>query len=129
MRLHPRYDVDLRVDATTKDAFLSNRVSNISRGGLFLDTQSLPIGSEVMLTLKLGDTGGAIEALGQVAWSCDMRKDSIRVVSGSGIRFLWMPAGDLTQLQRFLDKLEQSAVSPAPGGDGPHGSSSGTDPA
>jgi len=128
MRQHPRYNVDLRADAVTRDAFLSSRVSNISRGGLFLESEHLPSDTEVMLTLALGETGSAVKAVGQVAWSCDVRKESIKTVSGSGIRFVWMSAGDRTRLRGFLDVLEQSAVSPAPRGGGPRDSSSGADP-
>jgi Tfp pilus assembly protein PilZ len=128
MRQHPRYNVDLRADAVTKDAFLSSRVSNISRGGLFLESEHLPSDSEVMLTLELGETGSAVLAVGQVAWSCDVRKESIKTMSGSGIRFMWMSAGHRTRLRGFLDELEQRSVSPGPRGDGPHGSSSGAAP-
>jgi hypothetical protein len=50
----PRHRVDIEVDETTSGMFTAARVSNLSRGGLFIETgRPLPLQAPVELALKL----------------------------------------------------------------------------
>jgi uncharacterized protein (TIGR02266 family) len=100
-----RFSVDITVDYATKDMFISNRVMNISRGGLFIACeQPLPISSQVRLKLSLGDSI-TIEAQGRVVWNYDIRMGSCRVIPGSGIKFLDLSPEHAAHLERYLDGL------------------------
>jgi type IV pilus assembly protein PilZ len=105
-REHPRYEVSIPVDCSTRDAFVSNHVCNISRGGLFIRSDTpLPINSEVSLVLRLPGVEQCIRATGRVIWNYDMRKGTTKIVPGSGIRFLDLPPSDRAMLERFLTGL------------------------
>lgn len=100
----PRYSVAIQVNCATRDLFLANRITNISRGGLFIEAV-LPLDAEVDLSFTLPDSDVTIGAQGRVVWTYDMRKDSIRLVAGSGIRFVGMPPEERQLLERYLEKL------------------------
>jgi uncharacterized protein (TIGR02266 family) len=104
-----RYTVDIRVDCSTRDMFVSNCVMNISRGGLFIASeQPLPIASEVLLRLTLGDGDATtIEAHGRVVWTYDIRKGSSRVIPGSGIKFLDLAPEHAARLEDYLIELSE----------------------
>jgi type IV pilus assembly protein PilZ len=105
-RQHTRHPVDLRVDYTTRDAFLANRVSNLSQGGLFIATESpLPVQSELDLVLTLKDEDERIRARGRVIWQYDIRKGTSRVIPGMGIKFIDLSPDDSRRLVDFLATL------------------------
>jgi len=109
-RQHPRYQASLPVDCSTRQFYFSNHVSNISRGGLFLRSDTpLPLNAEVSLVLHLPGTGRDIFATGRVMWSCDNENESPHMVRGSGIRFVGMTASDRAALESYL-----AGLSPAP---------------
>jgi len=109
-REHPRYEVSIPVDCSTRHLFVSNHVCNISRGGLFIQSADpLPLNTEVSLVLHLPETGRNIFATGRVMWSSDIEKESPRVVPGSGIRFVGMTASDRAALESYL-----AGLGPAP---------------
>jgi|SRR5271169_6092467 len=100
----PRYRVDIRVDCTTKDFFLANRMTNISRGGFFIEAD-LPLHSEIDLCFRLPGEEHAIGAKGCVIWTYDIRKNSARIVSGSGIKFTEMAKEHRQLLESYLRNL------------------------
>ena len=100
----PRYRVDIRVDCSTKDLFLANRMTNISRGGFFIEA-NLPLDSEIDLRFTIPESQGAIDAKGRVIWNYDMRKNSARLVSGSGIKFTEIALEDRRRLEDYLYSL------------------------
>jgi uncharacterized protein (TIGR02266 family) len=105
-REHPRYEVSIPVDCSTRDAFVSNHVCNISRGGLFIRSETpLPLHSEVSLVLRLPGAERSIRATGRVIWNYDMPKGTARIVPGTGIRFLDLPASDRALLESYLTGL------------------------
>jgi uncharacterized protein (TIGR02266 family) len=107
-RAHPRYEVSIPVDCSTRDAFVSSQFCNISRGGMFIRSDTpLPIDAEVTLVLRLPGPGRSIRARGRVVWNYDMVKGTTRIVPGSGIRFVDMAAEDLETLEGFLVDLGQ----------------------
>jgi uncharacterized protein (TIGR02266 family) len=105
-RKHRRFAVQIPVDCSTRGMFMSNHVSNLSRGGLFLPTsEPIPIDTEVDLTFVLPDDHEVIEARGRVVWSYDIRKGSMRVVPGAGIKFIGMSADNQSRLEKYLERL------------------------
>lgn len=100
----PRYSVAIQVSCATRDVFLANRITNISRGGVFIETV-LPLHAEVDLSFSLPGSDVTIGAKGRVVWTYDMRKDSIHLVPGSGIRFMEMTAEERRLLEECLTKL------------------------
>jgi uncharacterized protein (TIGR02266 family) len=106
-REHARYAVDLSVDYSTRDAFVSNRVTNLSRGGLFIRSeQPLPIATEVDLTFTLPGTAAPLRARGRVIWNYDIQKGSSRMVRGMGIKLLDMGLEERQMLVEYLDTLQ-----------------------
>ena len=104
MSREPRYSVEIHVDCATRDLFLANRVTNISRGGLFIDTR-LPLDSEVELRFTLPEPPITIGARGRVVWNYDMRQGSMQLIPGSGIRFTEMEPAHRALLDSYLKKL------------------------
>ena len=115
-RTHPRYEVSIPVDCSTRNLFVSNHVCNISKGGLFIRSETpLPLNTEVSLVLRLPETEQCIRATGRVIWNYDIPKGTTRIVSGSGIRFLDMPPSDRATLESYLAGLTRApARSAAP---------------
>jgi len=105
----PRYRVDIQVDCSTKDFFVAHRVTNISRGGIFIETD-LPLHAEIDLCFRLPGQGEPIDAKGFVIWTYDIRKDSMRVVSGSGIKFTQMTKEHRQRLESYLRTLAAKPV-------------------
>lgn len=90
--------------------FLSNHVTNLSKGGLFIETPSpLPLQSEVLLKLTLPDVGAIMETKGRVIWTYDVKKGTARVVPGMGIKLVETSPEHRQQLEGYLAGLEQKA--------------------
>lgn len=101
-----RFRVSIPVDCSTQDMFLGNRITNISRGGLFLESHKpLPLHSEVEMTFILPELRTAIEAKGRVMWTFDMKKGTMHIVPGSGIRFTEISHEHRSILETYLERL------------------------
>jgi uncharacterized protein (TIGR02266 family) len=112
-REHPRYEVSIPVDCSTRHVFVSNHVCNISKGGLFIRSDSpLPLNADVSLVLHLPGTDQCIRATGRVIWNFDMQKGTTHIVPGSGIRFVGMPPSDRAILESYLARLTQTTSAP-----------------
>jgi uncharacterized protein (TIGR02266 family) len=109
LRRPPRFELRIPVDCSTQDMFLSNRVMNISQGGLFMASEtSLPIHAEVSLLFSLPETGRTITVKGRVIWSYDIPKGTSHIVRGAGIKFVEMAAEDRAHLYECIERLAQS---------------------
>lgn len=76
---------------------LTGRISDISTGGLFIDTvNALELGSQVQFRLKLpcGDDMAEIEGEGTVTW----RQETV----GMGLRFTRMTRGDWEKIKAYV---------------------------
>jgi uncharacterized protein (TIGR02266 family) len=105
-REHPRYDVSIPVDCSTRQSYFSNQARNISKGGLFLQSATpLPLDAEISLVLHLPGAKRNIFATGRVIWSGDTGKGTTPIGSGSGIRFVGMTASDRAALESYLAGL------------------------
>lgn len=117
-RHDPRFEVRITVDWSTRDMFLSNHVTNLSKGGLFIETPTpLPLNSEIFLRLTLPDVDAVVETKGRVIWTYDVRKGTARVLPGMGIKLIDTSAQHRAQLEAYLSRLDppQSPRGPAAG--------------
>ena len=102
----PRHRVDIKVDETTSDMFTAARVSNLSRGGLFIETNSpLPLQAPVDLALKLPEIGTTVHVRGRVVWTFDVKKDSAHLMTGSGIKFVDLGVEQRRVLEEYLARV------------------------
>jgi uncharacterized protein (TIGR02266 family) len=101
-----RYDIEIKVDYSTREMFQSNYVTNISRGGVFIRAENpLPIHSEVSLKFTFPDSEVTIEAAGRVAWTYDIKKGTGQISPGMGIRFTSFPSEFKSFLEGYLKNL------------------------
>ena len=104
----PRHSVDIVVDYTTSAFFTDGRMTNISRGGLFIETPDpLPIHSTVALNLYLPEIGTVLNVEGRVIWTYDMKKGTARLMTGSGIKFVGMTAAQRQTLEGYLARIAE----------------------
>ncbi len=84
-REHPRVPYIVRVEYRTPSSFLVAYSVNLSRGGIFLETdQELPIGSEVALQIAVPDAK-PVPLTGTVTWRRPERDDD--GPAGVGVEF------------------------------------------
>ena len=108
-RQDPRYDVEIRVDWSTGRMFVSDRITNISESGVFLQSaRGLGPDSEVEMVLWLPGRS-PIRATGHVIWSEDARAVTAGVMPGGGLRFTDMPAADRAMLREYLSEVAAGA--------------------
>jgi type IV pilus assembly protein PilZ len=106
MSREPRYQVDIVVNYETRDLFLGSRVTNLSRGGLFIRTDNpLPIQTELDLHFHLPDEPGTVDARGRVVWNYDIPQNGCQMVFGMGIRFVGLAPEQRTRLEASLQRL------------------------
>ena len=111
----PRYHVDIRVDEQTSSMFTAGRVTNISRGGLFMETPTpLPIQSKVELALQLPEIRTVLNVHGRVVWTYDIRRSNSQIMTGSGIKFENMTPEQRQVLEWYLLRLTPREAVPRP---------------
>jgi uncharacterized protein (TIGR02266 family) len=109
-RQDPRYDVHIQVDYASRDMFLSNYVTNFSKGGLFIQTENpLPVQSEIHLTLTLPENKTVIQAKGRVVWTYDIKKGTGRIISGMGIKFIDLSIEHKAVITNTIQRLSTAA--------------------
>ena len=105
-----RYQVDIAVDCSTRDLFVSNRITNLSRGGLFMACPDpLPLQSEVDLTIRLEDPSAVIRAAGRVVWNYDIRNGTSRIIPGNGIKIVGMSPEHRALLDACIERLKAAS--------------------
>jgi len=109
-RQDPRFDVHIRVDYASRNMFLSNYVTNLSNGGLFIQTENpLPVQSEILVTLNLPEINTVIQVKGRVAWTYDIKKGTGRIITGMGIKFMDLSIENKSVIKDYIQKLTSAA--------------------
>ena len=104
-RIHPRHEVDIRVDWSTGQMFVSALVDNLSEGGLFLRADGpLPADADVGLIIMLPG-GRPVRAKGRVVWSRAAGPAPDHRPAGCGLQFVEMHVADRAMLQGYLLEL------------------------
>lgn len=107
-----RLENELSVTYRTVDGFISDWATNISRGGLFINSREpLPVGTVVRLIISLPDT----------AFPFDLEGKVVRVVApdnpgneppGMGIEFVDVDEEKRGRIERFVEKLRRELAAP-----------------
>ena len=121
-RQHARLAFAVDVDINSGTNFYSGRTRDLSRGGLFVDTDvGLPVGAQLLLMVHVA--GKAFQIPGEVAWV--LEGDAGETV-GLGVRFLELSAEARAAIDAFMDKrapmpfdMLESERPGAPGKKGP----------
>lgn len=109
----PRYEVDIRIDEATSSMFTAGRVTNISRGGLFIESPTpLPISTKIDLTLRLPEIRTVLNVHGRVVWTYDMKKGTTQMMTGSGIKFEDMSPEEYGLLENYIARVTRPQRSP-----------------
>jgi uncharacterized protein (TIGR02266 family) len=102
----PRYKVDIQVDERTSSMFTAGRVTNISRGGLFMETaEPLPIKAKIDLALQLPEIRTVLNVHGRVIWTYDIRRSNSQIMTGTGIKFEDMTPEQHQLLASYLARV------------------------
>lgn len=104
-RKDSRAPLKILVDYRSKDLFRSDYASNISGGGIFIQTTNpLPIGTILELQLAFPDIPRLIKITGKVLWVREYGKEEI-AVPGMGIQFLDLKREDKAFIQMLVKGL------------------------
>jgi type IV pilus assembly protein PilZ len=105
-RKDSRFNVNIKVDYSTQGMFVSNYVTNLSKGGVFIQTDDpLPLQSQINLTFTLPEFNIKIEAKGKVTWTYDIKKGTSTIIPGMGIRFTDLTAKHKALIGDYISKL------------------------
>jgi uncharacterized protein (TIGR02266 family) len=108
-REHERYEVEIRVDWVSGQMFMSDRVTNIGKGGLFIESpRPLPPKGEVEMVLWLPGKS-PVRATGRVVWSQDPSRTPGQPIGGAGLSFIDMHPADRALLHDYLRDLGRRA--------------------
>jgi type IV pilus assembly protein PilZ len=118
-----RLQHELLVAYRTVDGFITDWATNLSRGGLFINSrQPLPVGTTVRLILQLPDTPFPFDLRGRVARVHEFDNPTNQV-PGMGIEFIDVTDELKDRIERFVDQLRrelpESGRASAPSSSGP----------
>jgi len=101
-----RIDYVVSIDVEGEDRFFTGfagQVRNISRGGLFIATQSHPpIGTKLMVSFTVPGMARSVTANVEVRWV--RAKAHGEMAAGVGVRFLDLPPEAEAAVNRFIRK-------------------------
>ena len=105
-RRFPRVLVRALVDYESPGTFLYDYSTDLSEGGLFIETQK-PLSQGTTLTLRftLPNVDRVFQIQGRVAWLNEGSKPAGKLPSGMGIEFMDMDAADRKTLQTYVKEF------------------------
>jgi uncharacterized protein (TIGR02266 family) len=105
-REHERYEVEIRVDWVSGQMFVSDHVTNIGKGGLFIQSdRPLPNGEVEMVLWLPGKS--PVRATGRVVWNADPSRAPGQPIGGAGLSFIDMHPADRALLHDYLRDLSR----------------------
>ncbi len=114
-RRHVRIPVDAKVDLVYDSfaSFISDYVSNVSRGGMFIaTTQVRPPGTRLTFELRLRDDFPLIRGRGEVVWvRRDGSGDADRA-TGMAVRFLELDQQSAELIERMVEQHRREGGAP-----------------
>ncbi len=113
-RKFERYDLVLSVSVKDKSGVRPAKTGNISRFGLFLQTENpKPIRQLIQLVIEFPHAKESIDALAQVMWA-DLDGSSERSGGkpGMGVKFFSMPDRDKRRWETFVDDVRMGNIVP-----------------
>src|SRR4029079_10513628 len=101
-RAHPRVPVEIEVNLESDNNFYSGLTSDISEGGVFIATYTLPaIGEQVEMELRLPGQQETFSVRGVVRWLRELSADGDGTPPGFGLEWFRLSSHALTAIQRF----------------------------
>jgi type IV pilus assembly protein PilZ len=101
MRLHHEIPVAYR----SVGSFLSDWATNISRGGLFINTRSpLPVGTDVRILVQLPGASFPFQLSGRVSRVTEFDNHA-NMVPGMGVEFTDVDDAKRRELDAFVERL------------------------
>jgi uncharacterized protein (TIGR02266 family) len=105
-RQAPRLEHELLVAYKTVDGFITDWATNISRGGIFINTPNpLAVGTTVRLIISLPDAAFPFDLSGRVTRVNELNNPS--QVPGMGIEFIGIDDAKRDRIQRLVDRLRK----------------------
>jgi uncharacterized protein (TIGR02266 family) len=109
-----RVPTQLRVDFASVDELRGQRMTNLSRGGLFVATaHQLAIGTRVTLLVHIDESGDTLEIPAEVA-SHNVGPQYASDQQGMGLRFLEMDAATSSRLEALYEASLETATRESP---------------
>ena len=106
-RRAPRLQHELPVAYRTAGSFLSDWATNISQGGLFINTRKpLPVDTEVKLIIQLPGSEIPFSVRGRVTRVTEWN-NSANMSPGMGIEFTDLEGAKRERLEEFVEKLRK----------------------
>jgi uncharacterized protein (TIGR02266 family) len=105
-REHERYEVEIRVDWVSGQMFVSDHVTNIGKGGLFIQSDKPLPNGEVEMVLWLPGKS-PVHATGRVVWNADPSRAPGQPIGGAGLSFIDMHPADRALLHDYLRDLSR----------------------
>ena len=104
----PRLDYELPVAYRTVSGFVTDWAVNISRGGLFINTQKpLPVGTTVKLIVSLPGTDFPFDLAGRVT-RINETHVAPNQVPGMAIEFVGVDEDKRSRLEDFVERLRKA---------------------
>lgn len=105
-RQAPRLEHELLVAYKTVDGFITDWATNISRGGIFINTPNpLAVGTTVRLIISLPDAAFPFDLSGRVTRVNEVNNPN--QVPGMGIEFIGIDDEKRERIQRLVDRLRK----------------------
>jgi type IV pilus assembly protein PilZ len=105
-RQAPRLEHELLVAYKTVDGFITDWATNISRGGIFINTPNpLAVGTTVRLIISLPDAAFPFDLSGRVTRVNEVNDPN--QVPGMGIEFIGIDDAKRDRIQRLVDRLRK----------------------
>ena len=103
MRLHHEIPVAYR----SVGSFLTDWATNISQGGLFINTRKpLPVGTEVKILIQLPGAAFPYELHGKVARVTEF-DNAANMVPGMGVQFTAVDEAKVKEIEEFVVRLRK----------------------
>ena len=103
-RRHQRVPTRILIKYRNADAFFTDYIQNISRGGIFVPTQDpLPQDTHLEITFALPDCDRLITTRGTVIRSVRQESNSHVGTSGMGIQFCALSEADQQLIDAYID--------------------------
>lgn len=110
-RQAPRLEHELLVAYKTVDGFITDWATNISRGGIFINTPNpLAVGTTVRLIISLPDAAFPFDLSGRVTRVNEVNNPN--QVPGMGIEFVGIDDEKRERIQRLVDRLRKELPEP-----------------
>jgi type IV pilus assembly protein PilZ len=104
----PRLEYELPVAYSTVSGFVTDWAVNISRGGLFINTQKpLPVGTQVRIIISLPGTEFPFNLTGRVTRVNELHAQANQV-PGMAVEFVDVDDAKRGRIEEFVDRLRKA---------------------